>query len=131
VLSAKSLPTWLKAALKRSNDMKTYRNETMILLVRSFHSLFALLFLSCIAYIYYCALTNRRDGWLWFAVGTLLLEGGVVWMNHGDCPLGPLHHRYGDDKAFFELFMPKRAAKLAIPFFSVVTVLGIALLFVR
>ena len=102
-----------------------------IFAVRSVHGALSLFFLSCLAYIYYAVVTRKRSRLLWFAIGALLLEGAVVSVNNGDCPLGTVHRRYGDDKTFFELFVPRRMADRAVPFFTAVAVLGLALLLVR
>lgn len=88
-------------------------------------------FLSCLGYLYYAVFTRNRDRKLWLAIGALLFEGAVVSSNNGNCPLGPVHRRYGDDKTFFELFVPKRIADRAVPFFAVITLLGIVLVFLR
>jgi hypothetical protein len=53
----------------------------------------------------------------------------VVGLNGGDCPLGAVHKRVVDDRTFFELFLPHRYAKRAVPFFTFVTLVGIALAF--
>lgn len=102
-----------------------------ILAVRALHAALSVFFLSCLGYLYYAVFTRNRDRKLWLAIGALLFEGAVFSANNGNCPLGPVHRRYGDDKTFFELFVPKRIADRAVPFFAGVTVLGIALLFVR
>jgi hypothetical protein len=46
----------------------------------------------------------------------------------GNCPLGPLLRRLGDETPFFELYLPPRAAKLAIPILAAICVLGAVLL---
>jgi len=102
----------------------------MIFLIRLVHGLISLFFLGCIAGIYYSGITNSPSVWAYLAVTALLVEGLVVFANHGTCPLGKVHHKYGDDKTFFELFLPKRLAKRAIPFFSVVTLVGVVLLLI-
>jgi hypothetical protein len=71
------------------------------------HSLFALYFISCIGYVYYAAL----DG--------------------GDCPMGPIQRRLGDESTFFELFLPPRLARLAVPFLGAVTGVGFVVAMVR
>ena len=51
--------------------------------------------------------------------------------NHGDCPLGGLGDRVGDPVPLFELVLPPRAARLAVPALGVVTAAGVALLVLR
>jgi len=87
--------------------------------------------MGCLAYVYYAALTRRRTRFLAVASGALAAEGAIVAVNRGDCPLGTVHRKYGDEKTFFELFVPRRAAKRAGPFLAAVTVLGFALVLAR
>jgi hypothetical protein len=103
----------------------------MVLLVRLMHGAITAFFTSCILYVYYAALRRKRGPILYGAIGALVVEGGVVMANGGDCPLGGVHRRYGDDRAFFELLMPQRAAKIAVPVLGAVAVLGIVLSLTR
>lgn len=79
------------------------------------HTLIALGFSSAIVYIWWCALTRRSGRGLKLAVAALALEGAAVAANGGDCPLGPLQARAGDPVPLFELVLPPRAARLAVP----------------
>jgi hypothetical protein len=98
---------------------------------RAGHAVIAVSFLFSIAYVWLCALTGRRGPLLHAAVAGLVAEGGLVAANHGDCPLGPLGDRVGDDVPLFELVLPPRAAKAAIPVLGTVAAAGIALLATR
>ena len=88
----------------------------------------AITFLVAIVYVWWCALTRRRDRWLRLAVAALVAEGAVVTANHGDCPLGPLQARFGDPVPLFELVFPPTAARRAVPALGLVTVVGLMLL---
>jgi hypothetical protein len=100
----------------------------VVIVSRVAHGLVSALFLLCIAVVYAGA-WRASDGPLTFgAVGALLLEGVLVLLSHGNCPLGPLFRQLGDDTPFFELLLPPRAAKLAVPVLAAVTALGIVLL---
>jgi hypothetical protein len=94
---------------------------------RALHAAIAVGFLGAIAYVWWCALTGRRDGALRAAVAALVGEGVVVAVNHGDCPLGPLQDRLGDPVPLFELVLSPRAAKRAVPVLGVVAAVGIML----
>ena len=61
--------------------------------------------------VYYSAVTQTYNLLLYLALGALLIEGIAIAVNKGDCPLSYLQRKYGDDKAFFEIFLPKRIAK--------------------
>jgi hypothetical protein len=101
----------------------------MVLLIRAIHGLLSAFFLACIGFVYYAAIADVDSPIAYAAAGALILEGVVVALNGGDCPLGGIHRRYGDEKAFFELLLPARAAKLAVPVLGTVTAAGIILVF--
>ncbi len=95
---------------------------------RAAHATVAAGFLAAIAYVWWCALMRRRGPLLRPAVAALVGEGLLVAANHGDCPLGPLQERLGDPVPLFELALPPRAAKWAVPTLGAVTAGGLALL---
>src|SRR6266542_4713080 len=86
----------------------------IVLASRIAHGVISLLFLSCIAAIYLGAWAGKADAVTIAALAALCVEGGLVILSRGTCPLGPMLRRLGDEKPFFELFLPPRAAKLAV-----------------
>ena len=92
------------------------------------HAAISVAFLLAIAYVWWCAVTRRRDRALRFAVFALVTEGAVVTANHGDCPLGPLQARFGDPVPLFELILSPAAARRAVPALGLVTTAGLVLL---
>ena len=98
---------------------------------RTFHTAIAAQQLLAIAYVWWCALTGRRDRLLRIAVATLLGEGVLVAANHGDCPLGGLQERLGDPVPLFELVLSPRAAKRAVPTLGAIAGAGLVLLVAR
>ena len=103
----------------------------IVLASRIAHGLVSALFLCCIAAVYIAAWRGRADGLTFAALGALGLECVLVLVCGGNCPLGPLLRRLGDEKPFFELLLPPRAAKAAVPVLGAVAVLGAALLAAR
>jgi hypothetical protein len=101
------------------------------LALRTAHAGISLVFLSAIAYVWWCALTRRRTRLLRVAVVALTCEGAAVAANRGDCPLGCLQERAGDPVPLFELVLSPRAAKRAVPTLGAVAAAGMALLAVR
>ena len=101
------------------------------MLSRVAHGFVSALFLSCIAIVYADAWRAEAGPVTIAALAALTLEGLLVLLSRGNCPLGPLFRRLGDEKPFFELLLPAHAAKLAIPVLTAVTVVGALLLGVR
>jgi hypothetical protein len=95
------------------------------------HVVWSVLSLASLGYVWACALTHRRDRRLWASVAFLSLEGVALVVGRGDCPFGPLQTRLGDPVPLFELVLPRRAAKAAVPVLAGVTLAGVAIVLVR
>jgi hypothetical protein len=108
--------------------MTRQRLSPAALAFRAIHAAVALAFLSAIAYVWWCALTGRRDRRLQVALVALLVEGAVVTANRGDCPLGPLQDRLHDPVPLFELVLSPAAAKRAVPVLGAVAAAGMLVL---
>jgi len=91
------------------------------------HAGVAVAFLVAIGYVWWCAVTGRRDGRLRVAIVALAGEGLLVVANRGDCPLGGLQQRLGDPSPLFELVLSPRAAKMAVPLLGAIAGAGIVL----
>ena len=99
--------------------------------LRGLHALIAVVELWCLGYVWTCALTGRSDRRLRIAVGILSAEGAGLVIGRGDCPLGPLQERLGDPVPLFELVLPPRAAKRAVPVLAGAATAGVALVLAR
>ena len=95
------------------------------------HIAIAVVGLSSLTYTWVCALTGRRDRILRAALAALSVQGVALVIGRGNCPLGPLQQRLGDPSPLFELVLPPRAAKAAIPVLVGATAGGIAILALR
>ena len=73
------------------------------------------------------ALGRDRDGWFWPAAAFLGVQGAGLVAGRGDCPMTPVQRRLGDPVPMFELVLPRRAAKAAIPVLAAVAALGMVL----
>lgn len=102
-----------------------------VIVWRAAHALIAVWFLASIAYVWWCALTRRRGRLLRWVIAGLAAEGALVAANRGDCPLAPLGQRIGDPDPLFDLVLPPRASKIAIPVLGAITAAGVGLLRAR
>jgi hypothetical protein len=98
---------------------------------RIFHASWSVAQLLGLALIWRSAIGRRRSLRLWASVAFLLAEGAALIIGRGNCPMGPRQAEWGDPIPFFELVLPKRAAKAAVPILAVVSVAGIAALVLR
>jgi len=92
---------------------------------RVFHATWSVAGLASLGYIWICATTRRRDRRLGACIAFLSIEGAGLIVGGGDCPMGPLQERMGDPVPFFELVLPPRAAKAAVPILAVASLAGL------
>jgi hypothetical protein len=95
------------------------------------HAAWAFASMASLGYVWLSALKRHRDRLLWASVAFLSLEGVALVVGRGNCPFGPLQRRLGDPVPLFELVLPPRAAKAAIPVLTFVTGAGIAGVVIR
>ena len=95
------------------------------------HAAWSVAQLAGLAAIWRAAITRRRSRRLWAPVTFLLVEGGALVVGRGSCPVGPLQAEWGDSVPFFELVLPPRAAKAAVPILAMVSVAALAALALR
>lgn len=88
------------------------------------HAAWSVVGLATLGYVWWCVITGRRDRRLWASMGFLSIEGAALLVGRGNCPMGPLQEAWGDPVPFFELVLPARAAKAAIPILTVAAVVG-------
>jgi hypothetical protein len=98
---------------------------------RVVHATWSVAQLASLGYIWGSAMTGRRSPRLWASVAFLFIEGGALVVGRGNCPVGPLQAEWGDPTPFFELVLPPRAAKAAVPVLAAVSLAGIAALVLR
>lgn len=95
------------------------------------HAAWSVAQLASLGYLWRSAILRRRDRRDWLIIGLLAAEGGALVIGRGNCPMGRLQEAWGDPVPFFELLLPPRAAKAAVPILAVVSLLGIGLVLFR
>jgi hypothetical protein len=120
-----------RTELRRRNPRRVRKLSRAAIAFRTAHAAIAVEQLLAIVYVWWCALSGRRDRLLHIAAATLIAEGVLVSANRGVCPLGGLQDRLGDPVPLFELVLSPRAAKRAVPTLGAITVAGLVLLVVR
>ena len=100
-------------------------------MLRVGHGLIGVFELGCLGYLWACALTRRRDRLLGATLLVLSAQAIGLAIGRGNCPLGPLQRRLGDPVPLFELVLPPRAAKAAVPVLVAATLAGVLTLLWR
>jgi hypothetical protein len=76
----------------------------------------------CLIHLYYVMLSaSEITPYVWGAMAALVAEGMVFLGLRRDCPLSIWQRKYGDEKGFFELFLPRPAARAAFPVLLIVS----------
>jgi hypothetical protein len=98
---------------------------------RLVHAAWSAAQLACLGLIFARVVQGRRDPATWASVAFLGAEGAGLLVGRGDCPMGHAQERWGDPVPFFELILPPRAAKAAVPLLAALAIAGIVGLAVR
>jgi hypothetical protein len=98
---------------------------------RLVHAAWSVAQLACLGLIFARVMRRRRDPATWASVAFVGAEGAGLLAGSGDCPMGHVQERWGDPVPFFELVLPPRAAKAAVPVLTAVAIGGIAGLALR
>jgi hypothetical protein len=100
-------------------------------LFRVAHLVWGVLNLAALGHVWVSAIAGVRTRALAGAVGLLSLEGLALLAGRGNCLFGQFQRSLGDPVPMFELFLPRRAAKAAIPALTFVSLAGLAALIIR
>lgn len=86
--------------------------EKSLRLVKIIHTLIWIFFNVIIFYMLYAVLTNKIDKWLWIGYGLVVLEGVILLLFKGFCPLTIIARKYSDsDKDNFDIYLPNFLAR--------------------
>lgn len=126
------MPRWSEAISSRREARPSWASlPGRAKAFRIAHLAWGALALAALAYLWTCAIVRRRDRYLWSSVTFLGVQGAALVIGRGDCPFGPFQRDLGDPVPMFELFLPPRAAKAAVPTLALVTIAGMTALVLR
>jgi hypothetical protein len=95
------------------------------------HAVFGLVNIVGLGYVWLSAVRRTRDRRLAVFAAVLLGEGAALVAGRGNCPFGPFQRSLGDPVPLFELVLPPRAAKAAIPVLTLMTLAGFGAVLLR
>lgn len=98
---------------------------------RAAHAIWSVFGLASLAYIWASAVRRRRSRRTLAAMAFLSIEGAALVIGRGNCPLGRFKRTLGDPVPLFELVLPARAAKAAVPLLAAVSLAGFAAVLLR
>jgi hypothetical protein len=107
------------------------RRHPMVYVVRAFHFVIGIGMTAATFYVWYAAIFRVLNAWTGLSVAALTVQWVIVAFNHGHCPMGVVHSRYGDEKTLFELVAGKQYAIHGFRNWAIICALGFALLGLR
>ena len=88
------------------------KNESKLILVKTFHTLVWLFFNVVLLYMAYAVFVNKIDKFVWIGIGLIVLEGIVLLISNKVCPLTIVARKYSDStKDNFDIYLPNWLAK--------------------
>jgi len=105
---------------------------TKLNIIKLVHTAIWLFFNAVIFYLGYAVWNNKIDRWVWICIGLIVLEGGVLMVFKGVCPLTIMARRHSKStKENFDIFLPNWLAKYNKQIYITIFILIVAVLVYR
>jgi len=100
-----------------------------LVLIKSIHTLIWVVMVCIIGYVVYSGLSGYITIYSWLAVAAVIVEGLVLWLFKGKCPLTVWARNYSDSqKDNFDIYLPEWLARYNKLIFTMVFVAGLVLM---
>lgn len=107
-------------------------HPTKLVLIKSIHTLIWIVMVCIIGYVVYSGVSGNITVYSWLAVAAVIVEGLVLWLFKGKCPLTVWASNYSDSqKENFDIYLPEWLAKYNKLIFTTVFVLGFILMLLQ
>ena len=105
---------------------------TKLTLIKSIHTAVWLFMNVVIFYLLYAVIINKIDKWVWICVGIVLLEGLVLLLFKGVCPLTIIARKYSaSDRNNFDIYLPEWLANYNKLIYTTLFIVTIIILIYR
>lgn len=99
-----------------------------LVLTKLLHTVIWFFFVAVIGYVVYCGMADDISRYTWLAAGLVVLEGLVLLVFEGRCPLTLIARNYSDsDRDNFDIFLPNWLARYNKLIFTSLYVVGLLL----
>lgn len=99
--------------------------QTKLVIVKTVHTIIWTMFVTLILYVLWSGVTGNISVYSWLAVAAVCLEGLVLLIFKGSCPLTPIARRYSDsDRDNFDIYLPNWLARYNKHIFTTIFVKG-------
>lgn len=104
-------------------------NESKLRLVKSIHTVIWVILASTVLFIVWSGITANTSAYSWLAVAAVLVEGIVLMIYGGSCPLTKVARRYsGSTSDNFDIYLPNWLARYNKLIFGTLFILGLAMM---
>lgn len=88
------------------------KESAKLIYIKSIHTLIWLFFNGVIFYLFYAAITNRINLWVWLGLCSFLVEGIILLVFKNSCPLTLWARRYSTStQDNFDIYIPNWLAR--------------------
>jgi len=110
----------------------SFQNDQKLLLVKLVHTIIWAFFVCVIGFVVYAGVFNEINAMVWVAIALVILEGVVLLVNEGKCPLTNVGARYTADRNdAFDIFLPNWLARYNKLIFTSIFAAGVVLILYR
>lgn len=103
-----------------------YSDNFKLFLIKALHTLVWAAMVCVIGFVLWSGLTGNSTMYSWLAVAVVLIEGVVLLVFKGHCPLSDIARRYSiSTKHNFDIFLPEWLAKHNKLIFTTIYVIGL------
>jgi hypothetical protein len=100
--------------------------NSRLLFIKSLHTLVWVAMVCVIAFVLWSGLTNNISIYSWLAVAIVFIEGLILLIFKGHCPLTDIARKYSSStKHNFDIFLPEWLAKYNKLIFTLLFSLGL------
>lgn len=100
--------------------------------VKLVHTVIFAVLSACVLYVLASGVGDRITVWTWCAIAAIVVEGIVLLMNGGKCPLTAVAQRLGDPNgSVSDIFLPKWFADRIFPICGTLFMIGCGLIAFR
>ncbi len=107
-------------------------SQSKLVTIKIIHTIIWAFFASMVFYTLYAGIVNKVNIYTWIAIGFVLLESAILVLFKWYCPLTIVARKYSNStKDNFDIYLPNWLAKHNKIIFTIIFVIGLALVFFR
>ena len=107
-------------------------NAAKLAIIKTIHTIIWAMFVAIIGYVVWCGATDNISLYSWLASAMVIVEGIVLVLFKGRCPLTVVARRYSNSAAHnFDIYLPEWLARYNKVVFTSIYLLGLVLMIAR